>query len=156
MEKQFTGKWPDFDVNATTLLRVSRNLEKITDSVCTADICEPNCQADRESVHTIKKNTEELMENCLLSEKAAVTHTNKVQEKYDNLVEKTSRKINLKTRKMMTVMTKMSVSPLHVITPTTMACINRKYASTKKFQSRQYENPNGHKTSNNGYTTLYV
>ena len=85
MQDQFDVKWPDLNANATTLLDTSQDLEKIKDSVCTADICEKNYQADRVSVDTIKKSIEKLTADCILR---VATHTTKVQEMYDALVHK--------------------------------------------------------------------
>ena len=56
--------------------------------MCTVDMSEKNCIADRESVDTIKKSIEKLTTDCILSEKTIATHTTKVQEMYDALVHK--------------------------------------------------------------------
>ena len=53
MAKDFSAKWPDFNQNAKILLTVWQNLEEIKDRVCTADMCQKNFEADRESVDTI-------------------------------------------------------------------------------------------------------
>ena len=84
MEKQFAGKWPDFNNNAKTLLNVSLDFEEIKDRVCTADMCQKNCEAGRESFDTIKKSIENLMEDCLLSEETVTTHKNEIKDMYDN------------------------------------------------------------------------
>ena len=88
MEKQIEAKWPNIEANATTQAAVSQDLEIIKDRPCKADLCARNCNADRESLDTIKKSIEKLTEKCLLSETTVATHKNKIKEIYEELVPK--------------------------------------------------------------------
>ena len=49
-------------------------------------MCRRSCMAGVESVDTIKKSMEKLMENTLLSGKTVATHKDKIQEMYDAIL----------------------------------------------------------------------
>ena len=144
MEEKFAAKWPDFNTNATTLLGASRDLEKIKDSVCTADIWQTNCQGDRDSADTIKK----LMKNCQFSKKTVTSHTSKVQEMYDALVHKNEPNGHKNDARD----DKNECSPPLQDRPNNQGLPQSKFYGTHNSQSRPNGNPNGYKDSNNGYT----
>ena len=148
MEDQFAVKWPDFNANATTLIGVSQDLEKIKNSVCTADICEKNCQADRESVDTIKKSIEKLTVDCILSEKTVATHTTKVQEMYSALVHKNGT-LNHNND---VCNDKNECSPPFRDHPTDKNVPHNKFYCTQNSQSQPNGNHRGYRDSHNGYT----
>ena len=79
VDNSLSSKWPNFANNAQMVLQVSKERDKIREDVFTTDMCKRSCKADVESVCTIKKNLDKLLEYTILSEKTVTTHKNKIQ-----------------------------------------------------------------------------